>query len=109
MAALRSTETYTIDVDIGGTFTDGVLSDGAGVRWAKVDTTPHDLTECFLRCVEELAALAGLDTAALLARSSVIRLSSTVATNMLLQRNGPKLGVMGNRGRGGGAPRARQP
>ena len=94
MAARRSTETYTIDVDIGGTFTDGVLSDGSGVQWAKVDTTPHDLTECFVRCVEELAALAGLDIASLLARCSVIRLSSTVATNMLLQRNGPKLGVM---------------
>ena len=94
MAALRSTQTFTIDVDIGGTFTDGVLSDGSNVRWAKVDTTPHDLTECFVRCVEELAALAGLDTAGLLARCSVVRLSSTVATNMLLQRNGPKLGVM---------------
>ena len=94
MAALRSTDTYTIDVDIGGTFTDGVLSGAAGVRWTKVDTTPHDLTECFLRCVEELAAIAGLHTAALLARTSVIRLSSTVATNMLLQRNGPKLGIM---------------
>ena len=30
MAALRSTDTYTIDVDIGGTFTDGVLSGALG-------------------------------------------------------------------------------
>ena len=99
MAALRSTDTYTIDVDIGGTFTDGVLSGAAGVRWTKVDTTPHDLTECFLRCVEELAAIAALDTPSLLARTSVIRLSSTVATNMLLQRNGPKLGIMVTEGK----------
>ena len=35
---------FTVDIDVGGTLTDGLFSDGAKAASVKVDTTPHDLT-----------------------------------------------------------------
>ncbi len=101
MAAKKPPENtlpFTIDIDIGGTFTDGVLGGSNRIKWAKVDTPPHDLTLSFLSCITELAKLSGLELATLLAQAATVRLSSTVATNMLLQRNGPKIGVMVTQG-----------
>src|SRR5512145_1020903 len=43
---------YSLDIDIGGTFTDGFFTDGTVVETAKVLTTPHDVTECFLDCIK---------------------------------------------------------
>lgn len=39
---------YTVDIDVGGTLTDGLFSDGQTAVAVKVDTTPHDLTVCFI-------------------------------------------------------------
>ncbi len=44
---------FTIDIDNGGTFTDGFFTGDGRTAWVKVDTTPHDLTVCFLKCIEE--------------------------------------------------------
>ena len=38
----------TVDIDIGGTLTDGIFTDGQSIVCAKVDTTPHDLTICLV-------------------------------------------------------------
>jgi N-methylhydantoinase A/oxoprolinase/acetone carboxylase beta subunit len=38
---------YTVDIDTGGTMTDGLVSDGTTLVTVKVDTTPHDLTVSF--------------------------------------------------------------
>ena len=43
---------YTVDIDVGGTLTDGLFSDGKAAIPVKVDTTPHDLTVCFQGFVE---------------------------------------------------------
>ena len=42
-----------MDIDIGGTLTDGLFSDGVTVTPVKVDTTPHDFTVCFFDCLKE--------------------------------------------------------
>jgi N-methylhydantoinase A/acetophenone carboxylase len=85
---------YTIDIDTGGTFTDGyVCGDGREVS-IKVDTTPHDLTTCFYSCIEEGAKRLGIPMPTLLDQTRVIRFSSTIATNTAVQLNGPKLGVI---------------
>jgi N-methylhydantoinase A/acetophenone carboxylase len=89
---------FTIDIDTGGTFTDGFMTSGDRVELVKVDTTPHDLTVCFLNCIEEGARRFGLGTEEFLARTSVIRYSTTVGTNSLLQRKGPKLGLVATEG-----------
>jgi len=85
---------FTIDIDTGGTFTDGFMTAGDRVELVKVDTTPHDLTVCFINCIEEGAKRFGLSTEELLSRTAVIRYSTTVGTNSLLQKKGPKLGLI---------------
>ncbi len=89
---------FTIDIDTGGSFTDGFITAGDDVEQVKVDTTPHDLTVCFLDCIKEGANRLGISLEELLSRTAVIRYSTTIGTNCLLQRNGPKLGLMVTRG-----------
>ncbi len=89
---------FTIDIDNGGTFTDGFFTGDGQIAWVKVDTTPHDLTVCFLKCIEEGAAKFGLTMPQLLHQTEVIRFSTTYATNMLLQKSGPRLGLIVTRG-----------
>ena len=84
----------TLDIDTGGTFTDGfVVSDGEP-HVVKVLTTPHDLAVCFAEVVEAAAAALGLDVDAMLARTEAVRYATTVGTNTVIQRNGPKLGLL---------------
>ena len=85
---------YSIDIDTGGSFTDGFLTAGDKVEQIKVETTPHDLTVCFLNCITESANKLGISVAELLAETAIIRYSTTIGTNCLLQRSGPKLGLM---------------
>lgn len=86
---------YTVDIDIGGTLTDGLFSDGEQTWMAKVDTTPHDLTVCFFDALREGAALTGhADLADFLEEVAVIRWSSTIATNVLAEQKGPRLGLL---------------
>jgi N-methylhydantoinase A len=89
---------FTIDIDNGGTFTDGFFTGDGHIEWVKVDTTPHDLTVCFLKCIEEGAMKFGLTLPQLLHNTEVIRFSTTHATNTLLQRSGPRLGLIVNKG-----------
>ena len=85
----------TVDIDTGGTHTDGFFARGEEVVRAKVETTPHDLTVCFQQCLLEGARLLGYSQLAdLLADTAVVRFSTTIGTNTLIQRNGPKLGVL---------------
>jgi N-methylhydantoinase A/acetophenone carboxylase len=84
----------TISIDTGGSFTDGFFTSGVRVEHIKVDTTPHDLTVCFLNCIEEGAGRLGLQVRELLSHTEIIRYATTIGTNCLLQRKGPKLGLI---------------
>jgi N-methylhydantoinase A/acetophenone carboxylase len=87
------TET-TINIDAGGTFTDGFFAVGEQTTTAKVPTTEHDLTVCFLECIE--AGADALDTTPheLLGEADVVRFSTTIGTNTLIEKTGPRLGVL---------------
>lgn len=85
---------YSIDVDIGGTFTDGFFTDGENVRTEKVLTTPHDITECFMNCVQAGSKAFNLELPEFLRRTAVARVSTTVGTNLLVQHAGPKIGLV---------------
>ncbi len=85
---------YTGDIDIGGTFTDGFFTNGAEARVAKVLTTPYDITECFLNCLKEGAEQFAVDLKQFLQGMKVLRLSTTLGTNLLVQRSGPKVGLL---------------
>ena len=86
---------YTVDIDVGGTLTDGLFSDGKTAIPVKVDTTPHDLTVCFQDCLTEGARHLGFDDlTAFLNQVDLIRWSTTITSNALAQRTGPKLGLL---------------
>ncbi|MBX5468241.1 MAG: hydantoinase/oxoprolinase family protein [Firmicutes bacterium] len=88
----------TLDIDIGGTFTDCVLTWGGRQYFSKVDTTGYDLSVGFERAVEAAADAAGISVEELLQNTTVIRYSTTVALNRLLERTGPRLGMLVTRG-----------
>src|SRR5262249_23619951 len=86
---------YAVDVDIGGTLTDGLVSDGEEARSVKVDTTPHDFTVCLFECLKEAGRRVGFEElAAFLEQVTVIRWSTTIATNVLAERKGPRIGLL---------------
>jgi N-methylhydantoinase A/oxoprolinase/acetone carboxylase beta subunit len=91
---MQEKKAYTIELDTGGTFTDGYVSSPERTVRAKVDTTPHDLTEGILACIDHAAAQLGLDRAGLLRRTEVVRLSTTIGTNTLINRSGAKVGLL---------------
>ena len=84
----------SIDVDVGGTFTDLVLNYAGRQVIAKAPTTAHDLSECFMQAVGETAHEINVSTDELLAEIDIIRYSTTIAMNSLLQRAGPRLGLL---------------
>ncbi len=93
---------YTVDIDVGGTLTDGLFSDGKTALPVKVDTTPHDLTVCFRDCLIEGAHRLGFDDLSeFLNQVDLIRWSTTVTSNALAQRTGPKLGLLVSEGHEG--------
>ena len=49
----------SIDIDVGGTFTDLVLHYDGKALIKKVPTTPYDLSVCFSRVIEEGASAVG--------------------------------------------------
>jgi N-methylhydantoinase A/oxoprolinase/acetone carboxylase beta subunit len=83
-----------VSIDNGGTLTDVCATDGARTVHAKTLTTPHDLTECFVKCLEGLSEkLYGeADLPRLVAATDYIRYSTTQGTNAVVQRKGPRLG-----------------
>ncbi len=95
---------FSIDIDTGGTFTDGFFLSGDRSASVKVPTTPHDLTECFLKCIEAGAARLGLLVEDLLYQTEIIRFSNTIGTNTIIQRDGAKVGLLLSRGHGENAP-----
>ncbi|MBI4692465.1 MAG: hydantoinase/oxoprolinase family protein [Gammaproteobacteria bacterium] len=95
---------YTIDIDTGGTFTDGFIANGARAEAVKVPTTPHDLTVCFAACIEAAAARFGVAVEDLLYDTEIIRFSNTIGTNTIIQRDGARVGVLVTADRESSAP-----
>jgi len=85
---------FTIDIDTGGTFTDGFFAHGGEWRSVKTPTTPHDLTVCFAECISKGAQAFGVTLEDLLDRAEVVRFSNTIGTNCIIQRDGARLGLL---------------
>ncbi len=83
-----------INVDIGGTFTDCFATNGSRVAEAKALTTHHDLSVGFMRAVEDIAAELEASPEQLLADTEAIRYATTLGTNALIERSGPRLGLI---------------
>lgn len=85
---------FTLDIDTGGTFTDCYVTNGAEVILTKADTTPHDLSQGVLACIDQAAVALGLTRQAFLRNCEVARLSTTVGTNTFINRNGARVGLL---------------
>ncbi len=88
----------SIDIDVGGTFTDLVLNLDGESLIKKVPTTPYDLSVCFSRAIEEGARAVGLKMEELLPVIDMIRYSTTIAMNRLIEKKGPRLGLITTEG-----------
>jgi acetophenone carboxylase len=89
----------TADIDIGGTLTDGIFTDGQKLVCVKVDTTPHDLTVCLVECLAQGAGqLDYADVDAFLENLELIRWSTTITSNVLAEFSGPRIGLLISRG-----------
>src|SRR5579864_1555624 len=88
----------SIDIDVGGTFTDLVLNFDGKTLIRKVPTTPYDLSVCFSRVIEEGAAALGKKMEELLPEVEMIRYSTTIALNRLIEKKGPRLGLITTEG-----------
>jgi len=90
---------YRISVDVGGTFTDLTIAEGATLLARhKSATTPEDLTEGVFDCLRLAAEDLVLDLSELLGRTEVFIHASTTATNAVLEGKGVKTGVICTRG-----------
>ncbi len=88
----------SIDIDVGGTFTDCFVRHSGRSASAKSPTTGFDLRLGFYRALNEAAELLDAPVDELLSRTRIIRYSTTLAMNKLLQRTGPKLGLITTKG-----------
>lgn len=88
----------TIDIDVGGTFTDCYVRTDDRVITAKVPTTHYDLSVCFRNALESSAAKSDLGLEAMLTDTELIRYSTTIGINSLIERTGPALGLITTRG-----------
>lgn len=85
-----------INVDNGGTFTDFWAFDADRRFRVKTRTTPHDLSECLFEGLRLLSEdiYRKADIGRLLAETKHIRYSTTQGTNALVQRKGPRIGLI---------------
>ncbi|TAK82245.1 MAG: hydantoinase/oxoprolinase family protein [Betaproteobacteria bacterium] len=85
-------ERYRVAIDVGGTFTDAVLTDRAGKRLVaiKVPTTPANRADGVMNGVHAVARAAGVEAHDI---EEVVH-GSTTGTNALIERTGAKVGFL---------------
>lgn len=85
-----------INIDNGGTLTDICVVDGVNVYRVKTLTTPHDLSRCFIDGLAKASKViyGSENLPSLLLSTDHIRYSTTQGTNALVERKGPRLGLI---------------
>jgi N-methylhydantoinase A len=85
-----------INIDNGGTLTDICVIDGDRVYRTKTLTTPHDLSRCLFDGLKKASKqiYGSEDLLGLLLSTNCIRYSTTQGTNALVERKGPRLGLI---------------
>ena len=86
---------FDVNVDIGGTFTDLFVGrDDGTFELVKTPTTHYDLSVGFMNCIHEAASRFGLPQDDFLSQADAVRYCTTLGTNALIERTGPKLGLI---------------
>ncbi len=88
----------SINVDIGGTFTDCVIIYNDKIVSGKAPTTGYDLSKGFMQALRETVALLDIPLEELLDSTEMILYSTTMAINRLIERKGPRLGLFTTEG-----------
>jgi len=85
-----------INIDNGGTLTDICVWDGTDFTYTKTLTTPFDLSKCLFDGMTKASAniFGESDLEALLRSTKHIRYSTTQGTNALVERKGPRIGLI---------------
>ena len=91
--------TFTIGIDVGGTYTDLVAIDEHGKTvFAKSPSTPSDQSVGVMAGLEELARRLELTRPAMLGLTGRVVHGTTVATNALLERRGARVALLTTQG-----------
>jgi len=87
---------YRIGIDVGGTFTDFTLLDenGGSVYFHKVASTPRDPSEAIAQGIAELLREHQITPA----QVSHVGHGTTVATNLIIERKGARVGLITTKG-----------
>lgn len=85
---------YTIGIDIGGTFTDFVVTNGQAINLEKVLSTPGDPSEAVMTGLTRLAKREGQELDRYLTQVDRIVHGTTIADNALIQGKGATAGLL---------------
>ncbi|ORI16258.1 hydantoinase/oxoprolinase family protein [Rhodococcus sp. 1168] len=87
---------HLINIDNGGTLTDICVGSGSEFAFTKTLTTPVDLSQCLFDGMTKVSSViyGEQDLRKLLHSTQHIRYSSTQGTNALVERKGPRLGLI---------------
>jgi N-methylhydantoinase A len=85
-----------INIDNGGTLTDICVWDGENFSFTKTLTTPFDLSQCLFDGMAKASKeiFGEEDLPGLLHSTRHIRYSTTQGTNALVERKGPRIGIL---------------
>jgi N-methylhydantoinase A len=90
---------YIVAVDSGGTFSDCVVVDqDGGIVRAKSPSTPPRFEDGVVAAVSEAASRLDLELGELLGETEIFAHGTTVATNILITRSGPRTALLTTRG-----------
>lgn len=93
---------YVVGVDIGGTFTDCVAIDDTGrvLNGKALSTHASSPVEGVLAGLEQLAQAAGESLESFVTAIDRFSHGTTIGTNLVVERNGARVGVIATRGHG---------
>ncbi|HEX4872058.1 MAG TPA: hydantoinase/oxoprolinase family protein [Nevskiaceae bacterium] len=83
-----------VSVDIGGTFTDCFVAWGDRNIQGKALTTHHNLALGFNEALANACSQLDLDVRSLLSQVDSVRYATTLGTNALIERKGPRIGAL---------------
>ncbi len=91
--------TYTVGIDVGGTFTDCVVVDEAGTAWMdKSFTTPEDLSEGIIDALRNTCGQLGIEAEKVLQECQVFGVGTTSLINRVVSRRGARVGLITTKG-----------
>src|SRR6185436_5035569 len=90
---------YLVGIDIGGTFTDCAIVDGAGkLLTTKVPSTPGDFSRGMMDALDAGAKALGLQLDHFCRDIAFLSHGTTVGTNTIIQKKGARVGLITTRG-----------